>query len=59
MLPAELAELVSLQAIRIVLFVLIGGIIPLLASRTGQIDDLSHLVLLSPTDLYFVRPEFP
>jgi hypothetical protein len=43
-LPAELTELVPLQAIRIVLFVLAGRIISLLTDRTGQIDNISHVV---------------
>jgi hypothetical protein len=41
--PAELAELIPLQPIRIVLFILHGGIVPLLADRACQINDLSHL----------------
>jgi hypothetical protein len=44
MLPAELAELIPFQPIRIVLLILHGGIIPLLADRAGQIDDFSHLL---------------
>jgi hypothetical protein len=44
--PAELAELIPLQPIRVVLFILHGGIVPLLADRACQIDDLSHLSLL-------------
>jgi hypothetical protein len=42
--PAELAELIPLQPIRIVLLILHGGIVPLLADRTGQINDFSHLL---------------
>jgi hypothetical protein len=44
--PAELAELIPLQPIRIVLLILHGGIVPLLADRACQINDLSHLSLL-------------
>jgi hypothetical protein len=44
--PAELAEFSSLQPIRIVLLILHGGIVPLLANGTSQINDLSHLSLL-------------
>jgi hypothetical protein len=43
--PAELAELIPLQPIRVVLLILHGGIVPLLADRACQIDDLSHLFL--------------
>ena len=43
MLPAELAELVSLQPIRIVLLILHGRVIPLLAERTSHVDNLAHL----------------
>ena len=43
-LPAKLAELVPLKAVRIVLFVFAGGIIPLLTDRAGQIDNFSHVV---------------
>jgi hypothetical protein len=50
-LPAELTELVPLQAIRIVLFVLAGRIISLLADRTGQVDDISHLPSPEPSAL--------
>ena len=46
--PAELAELIPLQSIRIIFFVLDGGIVPLLADRAGQINDLSHLYLPAP-----------
>jgi hypothetical protein len=42
MLPAELAELISFQPIRIVLLVLVGRIVPLFAGGTSQIDNLSH-----------------
>src|SRR4029077_14656594 len=41
--PAELAELIPLQPIRIVLLILHGGIVSLLADRACQINDLSHL----------------
>jgi hypothetical protein len=41
-LPAELAELVSFQPIRIVLLVFSGRIVPLFAGRTSQINDFSH-----------------
>jgi hypothetical protein len=44
--PAELAELIPLQPIRVVLLILHSGIVPLLADRACQIDDLSHLSLL-------------
>ena len=44
--PAELAELIPLQTIRVVLLILHGGIVPLLADRACQINDLSHLSLL-------------
>ena len=50
-LPAELTELVPLQSIRIVLLVLAGRIISLLADRTGQIDDISHLPSSEPSAL--------
>jgi len=43
-LPAKFTELVPFQAVRIVLLVLAGRIIPLLADRTGQIDNFSHVV---------------
>ena len=33
MLPTELAELITLQPIRIVLLILVGRIVPLLADR--------------------------
>ena len=51
-LPAELAKLVSLQPIRIVLLIFHCGIVTLFAGRTGQVDDLSHLVLLFPLPGY-------
>jgi hypothetical protein len=41
-LPAELAELISLQTIRIVFLILGGRIVPLFADRTRHVDDLSH-----------------
>jgi hypothetical protein len=41
--PAELAELIPLKPIRIVLLILHRGIVPLLADRACQINDLSHL----------------
>ena len=43
--PAEFAELIPLQPIRIVFLILHGGIVPLLADRACQIDDLSHLLI--------------
>ncbi len=43
-LPTELAELIPLQAIRVVLLIFHGGIVPLLADRACQINDLSHLL---------------
>ena len=46
-LPAELAELVSLQPIRIILLIFIRRIIPLFTGRTGQIDNFAHLFLLN------------
>jgi hypothetical protein len=45
-LSAELTEFILLQPIRVVLLVFIGRVIPLLAGRAGQIDDLSHLLTL-------------
>jgi len=42
--PAELAELIPLEPIRIVLLILHGGIVPLLADRACQINDLSHFL---------------
>jgi hypothetical protein len=45
-LPAELAELISLQPIRIILLIFHSGVIPLFADRACQINDLSHLALL-------------
>jgi hypothetical protein len=42
-LSAELAELVSLQPIRIVLLVLHGRVIPLLAERASHVDNFAHL----------------
>jgi hypothetical protein len=42
-LPAELAELISFQPIRIILLVLVGRIVPLLAERTGHINNFAHL----------------
>jgi hypothetical protein len=45
-LSAELAELVSLQPVRIVLLVFHGRVIPLLAERTRHIDNFTHLFLL-------------
>ncbi len=39
---AKLAELVSLQTIRVVFFVFAGRIVPLLAYGAGQVDDVSH-----------------
>ena len=42
MLSAELAELVSLQPIRIVLLVLHSRVIPLLTERTSHVDDFTH-----------------
>ena len=44
-LPAKLTELIPLQTIRIVFLVLAGRIIPLLADRTGQINNVSHVVI--------------
>jgi hypothetical protein len=46
MFSAELAELISFQPIRIVLFVFVGRIVPLLTGRASQIDDFSHLLTL-------------
>jgi hypothetical protein len=43
---AELAELVSLQPIRIILFVFHGRVIPLFAERTSHVDNFAHLFLL-------------
>ena len=48
-LPAELTKLIAFQPIRIVLLVLHRRIIALLAGRAGQVDDFSHLMLLSST----------
>jgi hypothetical protein len=45
-LSAELAELVSLQPIRIVLLVFHGRVIPLFAERTRHVDNFTHLFLL-------------
>jgi hypothetical protein len=42
--PAELAELIPLQPIRIVFLILHGGIVPLFADRACQINDLSHFL---------------
>src|SRR6185436_778205 len=42
-LPTELAELIPLQAIRVILFIFHGGIVPLLADRACQINNLTHL----------------
>jgi hypothetical protein len=44
--PAELAEFIPLQPIRIVLLILHGGIVSLLAHGTSQINNFSHLSLL-------------
>jgi hypothetical protein len=44
--PAELAELIALQPIRIILLIFHGGVVPLFADRACQINDLSHLALL-------------
>jgi hypothetical protein len=41
---AKLAELVSLQTIRIIFFVLAGRVVSLLADRTGQVDNVAHVV---------------
>jgi hypothetical protein len=41
--PAELAELIPLQAIGVILLILHSGIIPLLADRACQINNFSHL----------------
>ena len=46
MLSAELAELVTLQPIRIVLLVLHGRVIALFTERTGHVDNFTHLFLL-------------
>jgi hypothetical protein len=43
-LAAKLAELVSLQPVRIVLLVLAGRIVTLLTDRTGQVNNFSHVV---------------
>ena len=43
-LPAKLAELIPFQPVRIVLLVLAGRIVPLLADRTGQVNNFSHVV---------------
>ena len=45
-LSAKLAELVTFQPIRIVLFVLHGRVIPLLTERTRHVDNFAHLFLL-------------
>jgi hypothetical protein len=42
-LPTELTELTPLQAIRVVVLIFHGGIVPLLADRACQINDLTHL----------------
>ncbi len=44
--PAKLAELIPLQSIWIIFLILHRGIIPLLADRACQINDLSHLLTL-------------
>ena len=41
---AKLAELVSLQPVRIVFLVFAGRIIPLFTDRTGQVNNFSHVV---------------
>jgi hypothetical protein len=41
--PAELAELISLQPIRIIFLIFHGGVVPLFTDRACQINDLSHL----------------
>jgi hypothetical protein len=41
-LPAELAELIALQSIRVILFIFVGRIVPLLASGTCQINNFTH-----------------
>ena len=46
-LPAELAKFVSFQPIRIVFLIFHRRIVALLAGRAGQVDDFSHLLLLS------------
>ena len=43
-LAAKLAELVSLQPVRIVLLVLAGRIVTLLTNRAGQVNNFSHVV---------------
>ncbi len=43
-LPAKFAELIPLEAVRIVLLIFAGGIVPLLTDRTGQVDNFSHVV---------------
>jgi hypothetical protein len=41
-LSAELAKLISFQAIRIILFVFHRRVVTLLAGSASQIDDFSH-----------------
>src|SRR5215208_1434914 len=41
-LPAELAELIALQPVRIVLLIFVGRIVPLLAERTRHVNDFTH-----------------
>ncbi len=41
---AKLAELVSLQPIRVVFLILAGRIIPLFTDRAGQVNNFSHVV---------------
>jgi hypothetical protein len=44
-LSAELTEFVSLQPIWIIFLVFHGRVIPLLAERTGHVDDFTHFLL--------------
>ena len=49
-LPAELTELIPLQPVGIILFVLVGRIVPLLAEGTGHVNYFTHLALPQPPD---------
>ena len=44
MLPAESTEFIPFQSIGIILLVLFRRIIPLLACRASQINDVSHVL---------------
>ena len=54
-LSTELAELISLQPIRIILLVLHRRVIPLFAERTSHVDDFAHFLLRNSSTPFVIN----